>query len=194
MERDRKPDLSGHVNGLDIHIFRRDSGVEISVEQEGVEVVLFRYSPQEVRKDVETTTLSPAPVSVTPVPQSTSLETSSQQSQEVKTPVKIAGIVEAIEGMGETPTRGDPVFRFSVKRMNPQTSREEVLQIAAFREIAQGLNQFYTSPDPAVKLQPGRSISMMAWDHTAKTGSYYPQSVNYLTFPALTYQKPQQKR
>jgi len=51
MERGQKPDLSGHVNGLDINIFRRDSGVEISVEQEGKEVVLFRYSPQGANKE-----------------------------------------------------------------------------------------------------------------------------------------------
>ena len=96
--------------------------------------------------------------------------------------------------MGQTQRSGDPVFRFKVKRTNPQTGQEDVAQIAAFREIAQGLQQFYTSPDANIKLQPGRFISMMAWDHTSQTGSYYPSKVEYLNFPPLTYPPKTQKR
>lgn len=194
MDRERKPDLSGHVNGLDINIFRRDSGVDVSIEQEGVEVVLFRYSPQGVKGQQETPSLPAVAASSAILPASPAPALEAPAQPEVNTPVKIVGVVETIEGMGTTPQTGDAIFRFSVRWQNPKINTEEVSQVAAFREIAQTLNGFYTSPDPAIKLQQGRQISMMAWDHTARTGSYYPSAVNYLNFPTITNPKIQKRR
>lgn len=190
MERD-KPDLSGRVNGLDIGIFRRGQGLEISVsDATGQEVVLFRYSPQAARSEIPAFPPAPALSSApTPIP-----EPASQPQSEVRTPVKIDGTIENIEGLGQTPTSGDPVFRFTVKVVNQQTRQEEVKQIAAFRQIGLKLHELASSSDPNIKLQPGRSISMMAWDHVATTGSYYPSSVNYLTFPPITNPKTQKRR
>ena len=55
MEREQqKPDLAGTVNGLDIRIFRRGRGLEISVDDEtGQEVIKFRYLPQGTREERE---------------------------------------------------------------------------------------------------------------------------------------------
>ncbi len=197
MEREQqKPDLAGTVNGLDIRIFRRGRGLENSVDDEtGQEVIKFRYLPQGTREEREKPTLPPVPVaSSLPSSVPAAPEQVTQPTTEVKTPIKLTGIVESIEGMGTTPQSGDPVFRFSLRWINPKTNTEEVSHIAAFRHIAQTLNQFHISPDPNIKLQPGRSISMMAWDHTATSGSYYPSSVNYLTFPAITNPKMQKRR
>ncbi len=192
MERG-KPDLAGTVNGLDIGIFRRGQGLEISVsDATGQEVVLFRYSPPTHDATLDATqSITPAVVSA---PEPVPALTPGTQTEKKNLPDKIDGVVEAIEGMGATPQTGDPVFRFSVKVVNAHSGQEEMKQIAAFREIAQRLYQLSTSPDPNVKLQPGRPISMMAWDHVATTGSYYPSQVNYLTFPPITNPKTQKRR
>lgn len=191
MQEREKPDAVVRVNDFDVTLYRRGRGLEIRVEKSGFEVGFFGLSGIPLStQQIETPAVIPSPseqIEVTTSPSLTAPVTA--ENKEVKTPVKIAGIVDSIEGMGRTPNAGDPVFRFSVR-----TEQDEVKQIAAFREIGQKLNQFYTSTDESIKLQPGRPISMMAWDHTARTGSYYPSQVNYLAFPPITNQKTQQKR
>ncbi len=189
MERE-KPDASVQVNGFGIAIFRRGQGLRIEIEKEGQEVGFFGIAGAPMN-------LQELPVAPASIPEPETPAYDAPPSPEVKKPeqpVKIEGTVEEIEGLGQTPTAGDPVFRFRVKRMNPSIGQEEVVQIAAFRQIGQTLHELANSPDPNIKLMPGRPISMMAWDHTSTTGSYYPSLVNYLNLPAITNPKTQKRR
>ena len=192
MERE-KPDALVRVNDYNIAVYRRGRGVEITLEKDGQEVGFFGLSGTPLGNQQEAppvSALSPAsepqrnetPVAASPAP-------TSEGKKEPSQPVKLVGTVEAIEGMGQTPTTGDPVFRFSIK-----TEQEEIKQIAAFREIGRTLYELTQSSDPHIKLMPGREISMMAWDHTEKTGSYYPSSVNYLNLPPILNPKMQKRR
>ncbi len=186
MTEQEKPDAIVRVNNYDVTLYRRGRGLLINVTKDDAVVGFFgiadgfpvasvpnlsEQAPAPVVLPSQQTELSTAP-NVTPV--------TAEKKTELNQPVKLTGIIASIEGMGQTPTTGDPVFRFSVK-----TSDEEIKQIAAFRHIGQTLDQLTRSPDPNIKLSPGRPISMMAFDHTEKTGSYYPSLITYLNLPAI---------
>ena len=191
-EQEKKPDAVVRFDDFDVTLYRRGKGLLIRVRQNEQELGFFGIAG--ATGNQQETTVASAPASIpepgqserieTPAPLASPSPTTSEAGKELSQPVKIVGLVAAIEGMGQTPTTGDPVFRFSVK-----TGEEEIKQIAAFRQIGQTLDQLTRSPDPNMKLQPGRPISMMAFDHTAKTGSYYPSSVTYLSLPAITNPK-----
>jgi len=204
MEQEKqKPDLSGRVNDFDITIYRRGRGLFIRVQKDDMEVGFFGIAGGSLDTSLpKPPEQVPAPHSQqsevsafpAPLPSDATLVVSADTKKAPEKPVVFAGVIDEIEGMGKTPASGDPVFRFSVKVVNAQTQQEEVKQIAAFRQIGQTLDLLTRSPDPHIKLIPGRLISMTAWDHSSTTGSYYPSSVNYLDLPAITNPKMQKRR
>lgn len=190
MTEQEKPDAIVRVNDFDVTLYRRGRGLLIRVQKDETEIGFFGIatsSPASVPQQAE---LASAPATIEQITASPAAASSpdSRTSPEAKAPLKVVGIVEAIEGMGETPNTHDLIFRFSVRWTSTKTNLEEVRQVAAFRQIAQTLNQFYTSPDTNIRLQPGRPISMIAWEH-GESASLYPSQVNYLTFPAITNPK-----
>ena len=195
MTEQEKPDAIVGVNGFDVTLYRRGRGLLIRVRHNDTELGFFGIAGSSPLSQLREDT----PVPVTPVEQITptllpvASSPEKAPTEQARSPLKVVGIVEAVEGMGKTPNTGDAIFRFSVRWTNTQTNTEEIRTVAAFRQIAQALNQFYTSSDLNVKLRPGRAISMIAWEH-GESASLYPSQVNYLTFPAITNPKAQNRR